>query len=78
MGAFDGLELEDKIQMIQKGGELIMQISYFEYHIALYALDRKMVEVYFNTANKEFVNILSVSYAELDKYIKHVDIAAVL
>lgn len=78
MGAFDGLELEDKIQMIQKSGELIMQISYFEYHIALYSLDRKMVEVYFNTANKEFVNILSVSYAELDKYIKHVDISAVL
>ena len=64
--------------MISRAGELIMQISYFEYYIGLYSLDKHLVEVYFNTANKEFVNILSVSYRELDKYIKHIDVGTVL
>jgi hypothetical protein len=78
MGTFDRLDLEHKILMIESAGELIMQISYFEYYIGLYSLDRNLVEVYFNTANKKFVNILSVSYAELDKYIKHIEINSVL
>lgn len=78
MGTFDRLDLEHKILMIESAGELIMQISYFEYYIGLYSLDRNLVEVYFNTANKTFVNILSVSYPELDKYIKHIEINSVL
>jgi hypothetical protein len=75
MGAFDKLDLEHKILMIESAGQLIMQITYFQYYIGLYALDKDLVEVYFNTTSKEFVNILSVSYVELDKYIKHVDIS---
>ena len=76
MGAFDRLDLEHKIEMIESAGELIMQISYFEYYIGLYSLDKYLVEVYFNTTNKQFVNILSVSYSELEKYIKHIDISS--
>ena len=58
MGAFDRLDLEHKILMIESAGELIMQISYYEYYIGLYSLDKNLIEVYFNTANKQFVNIL--------------------
>ena len=76
MGAFDRLDLEHKILMIESAGELIMQISYYEYYIGLYSLDKNLVEVYFNTANKQFVNILSVSYAELDKYVKHIELTS--
>ena len=76
MGAFDRLDLEHKILMIESAGELIMQISYYEYYIGLYSLDKNLIEVYFNTANKQFVNILSVSYAELDKYVKHIDLTS--
>lgn len=78
MGTFDRLDLEHKILMIESAGELIMQISYFEYYIGLYSLDKNLVEVYFNTANKKFVNILSVSYSELDKYIKHIEIGSIV
>jgi hypothetical protein len=78
MGAFDKLDLEHKILMIESAGQLIMQITYFQYYIGLYTLDKQLVEVYFNTTSKEFVNILSVSYLELDKYIKHVDISDVM
>jgi hypothetical protein len=74
MGAFDKLDLNHKLLMIESAGELIMQITYFQYYIGLYALDRFLVEVYFNTENKKFVNILSVNYQELDKYLKHIDI----
>ena len=74
MEAFDKLDLERKILIIESSGELIMQITYFQYYIGLYTLDRELVEVYFNTTSKQFVNILSVSYNELDKYIKHIDI----
>jgi hypothetical protein len=76
MGAFDKLDLEDKILMVESAGELITQITYFQYYIGLYALDQFLVEVYFNTTSKEFVNILSVSYRELDKYIKDIDISS--
>jgi hypothetical protein len=78
MGTFDRLDLEHKIQMIESAGELIMQISYFEYYIGLYSLDKHLVEVYFNTSSKEFVNILSVSYCELEKYIRHIDISGAI
>jgi hypothetical protein len=77
MGAFDKLDLSHKILMIESAGELIMQITYFQYYIGLYSLDKSLVEVYFNTSTKEFVNILSINYQELDKYIKHIDIASI-
>jgi hypothetical protein len=76
MGAFDKLDLEHKIMMIESAGELITQITYFQYYIGLYSLDQFLVEVYFNTKSKEFVNILTVSYSELDKYIKDIDISS--
>jgi hypothetical protein len=76
MGAFDRMDLEHKILMIESAGQLIMQITYFQYYIGLYAVDNYLVEVYFNTTSKQFVNILSVNYRELDKYIKHIDISS--
>jgi hypothetical protein len=76
MGAFDRMDLEHKILMIESAGQLIMQITYFQYYIGLYAVDNYLVEVYFNTTSKQFVNILSVNYRELDKYIKHIDITS--
>jgi hypothetical protein len=76
MGAFDRMDLEHKILMIESAGQLIMQITYFQYYIGLYAVDNYLVEVYFNTTSKQFVNILSVNYRELDKYIKHIDIGS--
>jgi hypothetical protein len=78
MGPFDKLDLQHKILMIESAGELLMQITYFQYYIGLYSLNRQLVEVYFNTTSKEFVNILSVNYQELDKYIKHIDINSLI
>lgn len=74
MGTFDKLNLEHKILMIENAGELITQITYFHYYIGLYSLNKNLVEVYFDSTNKKFINILSVNYGELDKYIKHIDI----
>ena len=75
MGSFDKLGLQDKIQMIESAGDLIMQISYFQYYIGLYSVDKSLVEVYFDCRSRQFVNILSANYRELDKFLKDIDIS---
>jgi hypothetical protein len=77
MNAFDDLTLDDRIHLLRLGGVPIITVTTPLHYVTLFLLDNFFVETYLCIQSKSINRISTCDYANMDKYLDHIDITEV-
>jgi hypothetical protein len=70
--AFNDLSLEHKELLIEDIGIQLISIEYYDFRIHLYAMNTLFVEAYYDIETRKLESIISISFADLDKYLSRI------
>lgn len=74
---FNSYTIDERMALLNKGGEYISRISFYGYIVNLYVYDRLYIEVYYNRHRRNIaeIEVLDPKEERLHQYAVHVNLS---
>jgi hypothetical protein len=73
-GNFNKLSLDDRVTLLWEKGQFVESISYYNYCLILYSLNREFVELFYDKSTQRILWISIANEHDMKKYLSNVQI----
>ena len=73
-GKFNRLSLDDRAKLLWERGDFVESITYYNYSLILYSLNRQFVELFYDRNSQAILWISLANEYDMKKYLNKIEI----